>query len=476
MSARPALIAAAALLLMGRTLPALETDRPPNIVLILSDDLGAVDLGCDGADLHETPNLDRLARQGVRFTRAYAMSVCTPTRASILTGKHAARLHMTVWREAAVALQSRVAPPDQKLIPPAPTLNLPRAERTAAEVLRDRGYLTLHVGKWHLGDSADFPEVHGFDVNVGGNHWGAPATYFHPFRGGRPGGETRYVGGLGIGQPGDYLTDRLTDEAIRLIDAAGDRPFFLNLWHHAVHTPIQAKPERVAEFAAAVKPGMRHRNPTYAAMLAALDDNVGRLLRHLEERGLDRNTLVIFTSDNGGYLGPRDGPAITDNTPLRSGKGSLYEGGVRVPLIVRWPGVTPPGSTCDRPVTCADWWATLIEAGGEPNPGPSDGLSLVPLLKDPAAPLPRDTLFFHYPHYYPTASPSGAIRSGRWKLIEFFEDRRAELYDLAADPTESRDLAADRPEVVEDLRKRLQAWRAEVGAQMPEPNPAHRGG
>lgn len=231
--------------------------RPPNVVFILADDLGWSDLGCYGADLHETPHLDQLAREGVRFTQAYAMSVCSPTRAAILTGRHAARLHLTVWREAAVN-PARA----QKLLPPLAVADLPHEELTLAEALQAAGYLTFHVGKWHLGDGDHSPETQGFDVNRGGTHWGAPATYFYPFRGecGQE-REFRYVSGLGLGKPGDYLTDRLTDEALKLIDQAGNRAFFLNLWYHNPHTPIEGKTNLVEKYRARLKPGLKHQNP-----------------------------------------------------------------------------------------------------------------------------------------------------------------------------------------------------------------------
>ncbi len=444
-----------------------EPPARPNIVLMLADDLGWSDLGCYGADLHETPHLDGLASQGVRFTHAYAMSVCSPTRAALLTGKHAARLHFTVWREASVERAERVRNGTEGLQPPLTVADLPHAEVTLAEVLKAEGYLTFHVGKWHLGDAGHSPETQGFDLNVGGTHWGAPATYFHPFSGAfGQAREFRYVPGLGLGKPGEYLTDRLTDEALKLIDAAGDRPFFLNLWFHSPHTPIDAKPALVESFRQKLKPGLRHQNPGYAAMVRTLDENVGRVLDHLESRGLVGRTMVVFMSDNGGYLGSLAGQPVNNNAPLRSGKGSLYEGGIRVPLLVRMPGLTPRGVTCSEPVICMDLFRTLAEvAGGAGAPG-EDGVSLVPLLRDPASHLGREELHFHYPHYYATTTPVGAIRSGDWKLMQFFEGH-LELYNLRDDPGERQDLAASQPERVRQLRTRLESWRREVGAQLP---------
>ncbi len=448
--------------------------HPPNVIFILADDLGWSDLGCYGADFHETPHLDRLARDGVRFTQAYAMPVCSPTRAAILTGRHAARLHFTIWREGALGV-----PHDQQLVPPPTIADLPASEVTLAEVLKGAGYLTFHVGKWHLGDAAHSPETQGFDLNVGGTHWGAPATYFYPFRGpSGSSGEFRYVPGL-LGKPDDYLTDRLTDEALKLMDHAGDRPFFLNLWYHCPHTPIEGKPQLVERYRDKLKPGLHHQNPGYAAMVQTLDDNVGRVLAELDRRKLADHTLVIFASDNGGYINTNRGLQVTDNSPLRSGKGSLYEGGIRVPLIVRLPGVTARGQTCAEPVMGTDFFPTIVElcagAAAQPAPtGPLDGLSLVPLLQQPQSRLQRDALFFHYPHYYPTTTPVSAVRAGDWKLLEYFEDKHVELYSLRDDPGERHNLAAQQPERAAQLRRRLHGWWKDVGAQSPRENPAYR--
>jgi arylsulfatase A-like enzyme len=452
--------------------------QPPrmNVVLILADDLGWADVACQGADLHETPHIDRLATEGVRFTHAYAASVCSPTRSSLMTGKHPARLGITIWLEAA-----RTPPPNRKrkLIPPEAVADLPLEEVTIAEVLHSAGYLTALVGKWHLGDAAHYPETQGFDINIGGTFWGAPQTFFYPYHGsGAFGSEYRYVPHLELGKPGEYLTDRLTDEALRLIDAAAasDRPFFLEIAHHAPHTPIEAKPGLVSHYEKklAASTGLHHDNPTYAAMIHSLDENVGRVLERLAERALAERTVVIFTSDNGGYINDYNKKRVTDNFPLRSGKGSLYEGGVRVPLIVRWPGVTPRGAVSTEPVAVMDLFPTLRE-NLAPAEGPRaealDSLSLTPLLRDPSAHLARDALFFHYPHYYATTSPVGAIRARDWKLLEYFEDNHVELYQLGDDPGESRNLAATRTDLAADLRGRLYAWRQSVGARMPVVNP-----
>ncbi|MCW5555676.1 MAG: sulfatase [Verrucomicrobiae bacterium] len=441
---------------------------PPNVVFILADDLGWADLACYGSDLHETPHLDRLAREGMRFSQAYAMPVCSPSRAAILTGRHAARLQMTIWREGALK------PTENQKLRPAPAISdLPHAETTIAEALKAAGYLTFHIGKWHLGDADHSPETQGFDLNIGGTHWGAPATFFHPFRGEfGPEREFRYVPGLGLGKAGDYLTDRLTDEAIALIDAARNRPFFLNLWYYSPHTPMDGKPELVAKYRKRIKSGMKHQNPDYAAMIESLDANVGRVLAQLRKRKLEGRTLVIFASDNGGTIIQHRGRQVTDNSPLRSGKGSLYEGGIRVPLIVRLPGVTSRGSVCDEPVICTDFYPTILElcgvsAASRPAAGPLDGQSVAPLLRQPNARLNRDALYFHYPHYYMTTTPVSAIRAGDWKLLEYFEDHRVELYHLQDDPGETRDLAGQQPTRAAQLRDQLDAWRSAVGAKVP---------
>ena len=451
---------------------AAEPPKPPNVIVILADDLGWADLGCYDSDLHETPHLDKLVKQGIRFTNAYAAApVCTPTRAALLTGKHPARLGMTIWREAAIS-----PPRNRRLIPPTAVPDLPHTETTLATSLQSAGYLTALVGKWHLGDADHAPETHGFDVNIGGTHWGAPATFFFPY-GGSFGQdkERRYVPHLEFGKPSEYLTDRLTDEALRVIEHAKDRPFFLYLAHHAPHTPIEGKPELVKRYEEQITPKSRHRNPVYAAMIHSLDESVGRIVERLEKQGLADRTVILFTSDNGGYVGEYQKMTVTDNSPLRSGKGSLYEGGVRVPLIVRWPGVTPAGVVCHEPVVSTDLYWTVLDATGckvkEPPKGERDGLSLLPLLKDPKARLGREALHFHYPHYYATTSPVSAVRAGDWKFLEYHEDGRLELYNLKDDPGESGNLTAKMPERTAELRDQLRAWRKAVGAQMPAENP-----
>jgi arylsulfatase A-like enzyme len=441
--------------------------------LIVVDDLGWTGLRCYGSDLHETPNLDQLADQAVRFTDAYsAAPVCTPTRASIMTGRSPARLHMTVWFE------SSGEPPKwmrRKLVPPVTQGNLPLDEFTLAEALAADGYFTAHVGKWHLGDAAHYPENHGFDLNIGGTFWGCPATFFYPYRGIFGGErELRYVPGLPFGRTNEYLTDRLTDEALDIMRRAKDGPFFLNLCYYTVHTPIEGKPELVRYYQQKIRDGMDHDNAHYAAMHQSLDENVGRVLDQLQTLGIEDNTVVIFTSDNGGFVNNYRGQRVTRNTPLRSGKGSLYEGGIRVPLTVRWPGVTPAGKVCRVPVVSTDLYPTIRDIVGFEDRLPQgvelDGTSLVPLLKRPEAALERDALYFHYPHYYPTTSPVSAVRAGDWKLLEYFEDGHLELYNLADDQGETTDLSEREPERSAELHRRLVQWRESVGAQLPTKN------
>jgi len=447
--------------------------QPPNIVLILADDLGWSDVGCYGADLHETPHLDRLARASVRFTQAYASApVCSPTRAAIMTGNAPARLGITIWSEGSLA-----GPRNRRLLQGESSHDLPHTRTTVAKYLQDQGYLTALVGKWHLGDADHYPQTHGFDINIGGTHWGAPTTFFFPYSGaGRFGAQFRYVPHLEFGAEGEYLTDRLTDEALKVIDHAGQRPFFLYLAHHAPHTPIEAKAADIDYFQQKLRPEMQHQNAVYAAMIKGLDDSVGRVTARLRERGLEQNTIVLFASDNGGYIGidrkAGQNVPVTNNFPLRSGKGSLYEGGIRVPLIVRWPGVASADAVCNEPVILTDLFHTLAAVAElkVADDTAHDGVDLTPLLRNPAAQLGRDALFFHYPHYYETTTPVSAVRAGDWKLLEYLEDDRTELYNLRDDPSEKSNLAAIHADRASELRTRLHGWRRAVGARMPMPN------
>jgi arylsulfatase A-like enzyme len=435
-------------------------DAPrPNIVFILADDLGAVDLGCYGSKYHKTPNLDRLATQGVRFTQAYAAApVCSPTRAAIMTGKYPARLNLTDW------LPGRPDAPEHKLLRPPIHMELPAAEATIAQILKKAGYATAHMGKWHLGGAGFEPEKRGFDINIGGDHGGQPPSYFAPYRG----KGKRDLPGLEKATDGEYLTDRLTTEAEKFIDANRDKPFFLYMPHFAVHTPLQAKADMIAKY----QPGKAgsQGNQIYAAMLESMDESVGRILKKLDDLKLSERTIVIFTSDNGGQaiVGGGKNQPPTFNGPLREGKGFLYEGGIRVPLIVKWPGTSKAGTTIAEPVYSVDFLPTLVDACGVPNATKVDGMNLTTLFKGES--LKRDALYWHYPHYH-SGKPSGAIRAGDWKMIEFYENDRRELFDLKKDPGEGRNLALDRPEVVTEMADKLAAWRTNVGARMMKPNP-----
>ncbi len=471
-----AILSSGPLLIATSLLAKLAVAEKPNIVLILADDLGWSDLGCYGADLHETPYLDRLAGQGMRFTSAYAMPVCSPTRCALMTGRHAARVPMTIWSEGALN-----GPKNRKLLQATSLHSLPASETTVAKCLQQVGYLTALVGKWHLGDADHYPETHGFDVNIGGTHWGAPQTFWWPYRGtGRFGPEYRYVPNLEFGRPSEYLTDRLTDEALRVIEHAGNQPFFLVLAHHAPHTPIEAKPLDVAAFTSKLRPEFKHQNPVYAAMVKSLDQSVGRVVAKLKDAQLQENTILIFASDNGGFVGTdkKSGQTVpvTNNAPLRSGKGSCYEGGIRVPLIVQWPGVTTAGTICSQPVVVMDLLPTLLAAAGASLPSVQlDGVDLTRLLRNPSLALEPRQLFFHYPHYYETTTPVSAIRSENWKLLEYFEDSRIELYDLAQDLSETKEVSRQYPVKAAELLQSLRTWRSEIGAVLPTANPNANG-
>lgn len=447
------LIASAAV--AGLAAPFPTQERQPNFIVFFIDDLGWADLGCCGSVYHQTPHVDQLAAEGVRFVQGYsACTVCSPSRAALLTGKAPARLHLTDWIPGHVM-------PGKPLRVPDWTQHLPKTERTLPKVLRSAGYATCHLGKWHLGKASESrPEDHGFDANFGGTHQGQPPSYFSPYG----------ISTLQDGPVGESLTERLTDEALRFIEAKRSQPFFLHFAHYAVHTPLQAKPTDVEAARRRLRPELKQRNPTYAAMVASVDASVGRVRRKLEELGLTRDTVIVFTSDNGGLVLGKLPP--TDNSPLRAGKGSAYEGGCRTPWIFCWPGRFPTGALCDAPVITHDLYPTLLELAAIPattaRSDPIDGVSLASLLAAPASKLARTDLFWHYPHYHPGgATPFGAIRSGDWKLIEFYEDGRTELYDLMNDPGERHDLSKAQPDRAAELRKKLADWRNEVGAQMP---------
>lgn len=451
------------LMIAGTARAAVETR--PNILFILIDDMGAADGGCFGSKFYQTPELDRLAAAGMRFAQAYAAcAVCSPTRAAIMTGKYPARLHITDWIPGeGTPRQSRFRVPDWQK-------HLPLEELTVAEALKARGYVTASIGKWHLGGTNYYPQFQGFDLNLAGGQIGHPASYFWPY--GETGASHR-VPGLAErgGQNGEYLTDRLTDEALAFMETNRSKPFFLYLAHYAVHAPLMGKTEIIDTFAD--RPGsLGQSNKVYAAMLKSVDESVGRLMRKLEELQIADRTIIIFTSDNGGavHLGK---PPATANPPLRMGKGYAYEGGLRVPLLVKVPGMTKEGSVCTTPVISYDWFCTLLELAGAPPEATrraTDGISLVPWLRGEQKTSGRD-LFWHYPHYWngKNVTPYSVIRSGAWKLIRFYETDRDELYNLQTDPSEKLDLLKQEPRKAKELSLRLEAWLKQVGAQMPVP-------
>ena len=439
----------------------------PNIIIFLIDDLGWMDLGCQGSDYYQTPNIDRLASQGVRFTDAYAAcAVCSPTRAAILTGKYPAHLLLTDW------LPSGRWDPKSRLIEGRKIRALPVEEMTLAERLREVGYRTLHIGKWHLGSEPfSLPEHHGFDVNIAGNAHGAPGQYFYPYQGNWRIPTTGLHAKWNVlqeGEPGEYLTDRLTDEAIKLIVDTGDQPFFMHFAHYGVHTPLQAPKALIEKYEPIPKPE-RQGKPVYAAMVESIDISVGRVMESLASTGKLQNTVIIFTSDNGGFYN------ATSNAPLRANKGAYYEGGIRVPLIVKWPGVSKPGRVINQPVISNDLYPTCLSAAGlESSPHQHlDGVDLTPLLSQSKT-LPRESLYWHFPHYnkHPQSHPSSVIRKGDWKLIESFDPPAIELYNLKDDLGEKINQADAQPKLRNQLLAELENWREQVGAERMQPNPA----
>lgn len=455
---------------------AADAARPPNVVLILADDLGASDLGCCGSKFHRTPHLDKLAADGVRFAQAYAACpVCSPTRAALMTGKYPARLQITDW------LPGRPDNPAQKLRRPMLRQHLPLAEVTLAEALKSAGYATASIGKWHLGGEGFGPTQQGFDLNVAGDSAGSPMSYFAPYQ--RNG---RFIPGLEQAPEEEYLTDRLTAEAVSFIKSHREEPFFLYVPHYAVHIPMKAKTSVQEKYPKATPFRGTQSNPIYAAMLESLDEGVGEIVKTLAELKLDRNTIVVFTSDNGG-LCVTEGPntPATSNAPFREGKGFLYDGGIRVPLIVKWPGGGRSGAVSQTPVSSIDLFPTILElcgvkaetasAGKDSTVlSKSDGVSLVAELAGTGT-VERDALYWHYPHYANQGGrPGGAIREGEYKLIEFYENGRRELFHVAKDVGESQNVSDKHPDIVERLALKLAAWRESVGALMPTPNPDYR--
>ena len=458
---RPIMMAATCVSLLAAAPPAAGPPRP-NVVLILADDLGYMDIGANNPKtFYETPNIDGLAARGMRFTAGYAACpVCSPTRASIMTGKYPPRTGVTDFIGGKQAGKLRPAPNRD---------HLALEEVTIAERLRSEGYATFFAGKWHLGTGGYSPDAQGFGPGL----VGSGQFYYPPGEGATP-------------SPGDdpKTTDRIADEAVRFIEAHQDRPFFAYLPFLAVHTPIRARQDLVAKYErkrASAPPDAWGRererqvrlvqnHAVYAAMLEQMDSAIGRVLAALDLAGLAERTAIVFTSDNGGLSTSEGHP--TSNLPLRAGKGWPYEGGIHTAWIVRAPGVTKPGSVCETPVVTTDLYPTLLDLTGLPlDPMQHrDGVSLMPLLK--GGELERGPLFWHYPHYgNQGGAPCGAVRAGDWKLIEWYEDGRLELFNVHADLGETHDLAAEDPARVGDLRARLAAWRDDVGAIMPTPNP-----
>jgi arylsulfatase A-like enzyme len=489
----------AAVLLLALAAVACRPAAPekPNVILFLVDDMGWMDSSAYGSTYYETPNMERLAAQGMRFTDAYATPLCSPTRASILTGKHSARHGVTR------ASGDRATPPaspcnseagrPSRLICPESRRHLDPSEYTLAEALRDAGYRTGHFGKWHLGTQRpSWPDRAGFGVAFHGVPDDGPPRYFSPY------GFSRQS--FRDGPPGEYITDRLTDEALRFVAESGDRPFFLNLWHYGVHAPWGHKPEYTRVFASKTDPRGKQGNPIMASMLKSIDDSLGRILDQLEELGLAERTIVVLYSDNGGNThsnSREDSPRLdaasgdarsallrdwrvwagglppTNNAPLRDGKARLYEGGIRVPLIVAWPGVVPGGSTSDAVVGPIDLYPTLLELIGVPLPEMQtmDGRSFAPVLNGTGE-LRREAYFTWFPHF----APGVAVRRGDWKLIRRFAPTPEypsgfELFDLREDLGETRNLADAMPEKVRELDRLIDEFVRETGARAPEPNP-----
>jgi arylsulfatase A-like enzyme len=457
-------------------------DRPPNIVLILVDDLGWMDLSCQGSDYYQTPNIDRLATEGVRFTNGYAAcAVCSPTRAAVQTGRYPHRVGVTDWIRSRFQRGGMGTPEKNptkyvggkknKLLCPPNPFWMEHEEITIAEALgAGKSYKSAYIGKWHLGDPAWYPEGQGYTENRGGCDYGQPPSYFDPFN--QPKGKHESLR-EGIFQlpgrePGQYLTHREADEAVELIRQWKDEPFFLQVSHYAVHTPIQA----IAEVAAKYKrEGKNDINAKYAAMVESVDDSTGAILDVLAELGIDDNTMVIFTSDNGGL---DNGGKPTENAPLRSGKGYAYEGGIRVPLLARWPGKIPAGKVSDTPACSIDLFPTILEAVevALPDDREIDGLSLLGHMKSGASEkIDRDTLIWHFPHYRHAPGPYSIIRQGNWKLIKFWAGDD-ELFDLEADLGEEKNLAGEMPDKVAELdallMENLEAQQAKLPRETPE--------
>lgn len=471
-------------LLVLATVPAGAADEKPlNFILILVDDLGWMDLSCQGSDYYETPNIDRLAEEGMRFTNGYAAcAVCSPTRAAVQTGRYPGRVGVTDWIRSRFQRGNLGTPennpteyvggPGRKLLCPPNPFWMEHEEFTISEALKAKGYQSAYIGKWHLGDTAWYPEGQGFDENRGGCDYGQPPSFFDPYNQPKHKHEMIRAGipGLPGRKAGEYLTKREADETETLIRQWKDEPFFIQLGHYAVHTPIQATPEMAAKYQ---REGKLDIHAKYAAMVQSVDDSTGQLLKTLEELGIDDRTVIIFTSDNGGL---DNGGRPTENAPLRSGKGYAYEGGIRVPFVVRWPGAVKAGTVSEEPVCSIDLFPTILEAAGvePPKDRDIDGLSLVNHLKAGGQEsLGREDLLWHFPHYRHAPGPYSIIREGDWKLIKFWEGIH-ELYNLKDDLGESKNLAGEMPEKVAELDARLLARLKATEAKLPRENPNYQ--
>ena len=437
----------------------------PNVIFILVDDLGYTDLGCFGSDLFETPHIDKLAESGMVFTNAYsAAHVCSPTRASFMTGKPPVKAGLTEHirgREFKVTGKHEVIPPENGT-------GLALEHVTIAELLKQEGYRTGIIGKWHLGGNNYSADKQGFDYVLAANRTGGPGSFFYPYRNTKP----DLIQG---GSEGEYLTDRLTDEAVKLINARKDSDFFLYMSYYSVHIPLQAKEELIEKYQKKIDGTnpVYHTNPIYAAMIETLDSNIGKLITCLEAENLLDNTLIMLTSDNGG-LSVKEGrntPA-TNNYPCREGKGFIYEGGIKVPLIVSWPGRVKPNSRSDVPAITYDYFTTISSVCGakEDTPGSLD-LSRIFLAQDVPDVRP---IFWYAPHYSNQGGkPAAAVRKGQYKLIRYFTDSSYELYDLDKDMKESYNLIEEFPELTESLKKELENWLKENVVSYPVPNPEY---
>ncbi|MBK95223.1 MAG: sulfatase [Planctomycetaceae bacterium] len=453
-------------------LQANPSEKPLNVIVVLVDDLGWMDLSVQGSEFYKTPHIDRLAATGTRFTDGYAAcAVCSPTRAALMTGRHPHRLGITDWIRAEFQLGGRQGPNSDKpgyhdaglnYLTPVNNSFLPHDELTVAELVKPAGYATCFIGKWHLGGKGYLPTDQGFDENFGGWDYGQPPSYFDPYT------NRRLAEGIPTLKPrkeGEYLTDREADEAVGFINRNKDKPFLLYLSHYTVHTPIQAK-QSVTEKYIPLKDGKGQDNATYAAMLESLDDSMGQILNTLEQQGLTDNTVIIFTGDNGG-LDRNDNP--TDNAPLKIGKGFATEGGIRVPWIVRWPGVTKAGTVNKTPITSVDLFPTIaaITRTAIPKNHLLDGQDLSKVLQGKSG--PERQLFWHFPHYRHRggADPYSIIRDKDWKLIYYYDPMKIELYNLANDIGEQHNLVEDKAEITGKLLRALKEHLEETGAKKP---------